>query len=215
MVAVPIKPEYGPTLGRLLSPRWRAASRRTRGLVIAASLALLVLLLAAALTLENAKYSHGGARPFSFSYRGLYRVAPEPGEYVKITRRKDGRVSDSFAVRPLLLPPYSGGLSGELALFAASYIRTLEGRYRDFVLRGEGKTRVNTVPAYNVEYTALVEGHTMWGRDVLLLPQRPRARRGVEIVMLTSPSADRQVTSPLEVASEGVLLRPLKTFTLG
>jgi hypothetical protein len=215
VVAVPIKPEYGPTLGRLLSPRWRAASRRTRGLVIAASLALLVLLLAAALTLENAKYSHGGARPFSFSYRGLYRVAPEPGEYVKITRRKDGRVSDSFAVRPLLLPPYSGGLSGELALFAASYIRTLEGRYRDFVLRGEGKTRVNTVPAYNVEYTALVEGHTMWGRDVLLLPQRPRARRGVEIVMLTSPSADRQVTSPLEVASEGVLLRPLKTFTLG
>jgi hypothetical protein len=215
VVAVPIKPEYGPTLGRLLSPRWRAASRRTRGLVIAASLALLVLLLAAALTLENAKYSHGGARPFSFSYRGLYRVAPEPGEYVKITRRKDGRVSDSFAVRPLLLPPYSGGLSGELALFAASYIRTLEGRYRDFVLRGEGKTRVNTVPAYNVEYTALVEGHTMWGLDVLLLPQRPRARRGVEIVMLTSPSADRQVTSPLEVASEGVLLRPLKTFTLG
>ena len=33
MGAVPIKPEYGPTLGRLLSPRWRAASRLVRGLV--------------------------------------------------------------------------------------------------------------------------------------------------------------------------------------
>jgi hypothetical protein len=33
--------------------------------------------------------------------------------------------------------------------------------------------------------------------------------------MLTSPTANAQVTSPLEVASEGVLLKPLKTFTLG
>jgi hypothetical protein len=37
----------------------------------------------------------------------------------------------------------------------------------------------------------------------------------VSIVMLTSPTANAQVTSPSEVASAGVLLRPLKTFTLG
>jgi hypothetical protein len=37
----------------------------------------------------------------------------------------------------------------------------------------------------------------------------------VIIVMLTSPTADAQVTSPSEVASAGVLLRPLKTFALG
>ena len=29
-VAVPMKSEYGPTLGRLLAPRWRAASRAAR-----------------------------------------------------------------------------------------------------------------------------------------------------------------------------------------
>ena len=40
MMAVPMKPEYGPTLGRLLSPRWRAASPTLRGLVIAAGLGL-------------------------------------------------------------------------------------------------------------------------------------------------------------------------------
>jgi hypothetical protein len=33
--------------------------------------------------------------------------------------------------------------------------------------------------------------------------------------MLTAPKANPQVTSPLEVASTGVLLRPLTTFTLG
>lgn len=213
---MPIKPEYGPTLGRLLSPRWRATSRLVRRTVIVAVVGLLALVLAAALSLLNAKYSHGGKVPFSFSYRSLYRVAPDPGGYVKVQRhRSDGRVEDSFAVEPLELPPYSGGLSGELPLYAAGYIRGLRAHYVDFVLRAEGKTRVNTVPAYDVLYTALVDGQAMWGRDVLLLPDRPGVREGVDIVMLTSPTASSQVTSPLEVASAGVLLKPLKTFTLG
>ncbi|HMH46427.1 MAG TPA: hypothetical protein VK538_01820 [Solirubrobacteraceae bacterium] len=216
MSALPIKPEYGPTLGRLLAPRWRAASPLMRVFVLASIAALVALAIGAFLTLENAHFSRSGKLPFSFSYRGLYRAAPGPGEYVKLERHaSDGRLEDSFAVRPLLLPPYTGALTGELPLYAAGYIRTLRGRYERFVLRGEGKTRVNAVPAYQVLYTAVVKGRTMYGRDVLLLPQRPGAREGVEIVMLTSPTANAQVTSPLEVASEGVLLKPLKTFTLG
>jgi hypothetical protein len=216
MAAVPIKPEYGPTLGRLLSPRWRASSPSIRRMVTVAGALLVALVLAAALSLLNAKYSHGGQVPFSFSYRSLYRVAPDPGGYVKIQRhRADGRLEDSFAVEPLTLPPYSGSLSGELPLYAAGYIRGLKARYVGFTLRLEGKTRVNTVPAYQILYTALVEGQTMWGRDVLLLPDRPGVRAGVDIVMLTSPTASPQVTSPLEVASAGVLLKPLKTLTLG
>jgi hypothetical protein len=216
MVAVPMKPGYGPTLGRLLSPRWQAASPLARGLVIAAGVGLLALLVGAALTLENASFSHGGKLPFSFAYRSLYRVAPDQGGYVKVQRRRsDGALEDSYAVEPLLLPAYSGEVSGELPVYASGYIRALRQRDVGFVLRGEGKTRVNAVPAYQVLYTALVEGRTMYGRDVLLLPERQGAREGVDIVMLTSPTANSQVDSPLEVASTGVLLRPLKTFTFG
>lgn len=216
MVAVPIKPEYGPTLGRLLSPRWRAASPWARALVRVVAVGAIALAIGAFLTLENAHYSRGGRVPFSFSYRGLDRVAAAPGEWVRLERRApDGRLQDSYSVRPLRLPPYSGSLSGELPLYAAGYIRMLRGHDADFVLRGEGKTRVNTVPAYQVVYTTRVAGDTMFGRDVLLVAQRPGAREGVNIVMLTSPTANAQVSSPLEVASEGVLLKPLKTFTLG
>jgi hypothetical protein len=216
MAAVPIRPEYGPTLGGLLSPRWRVASPLVRGLVRAGVVGLLALLLATFLTLENAHYSHGGSVPFGFSYRGLYRVDPAPGQFVRIERhRADGRLEDSFAVEALTLPPYSGWQTGELALYGAGYVEQLRDRDRGFVLRAEGKTRVNAVPAYQVIYTTTVEGHEMYGRNVLLLPQRAGARRGVKIVMLTSPTANTQVTSPLEVASEGVLLRPVKTFTLG
>ncbi len=84
MVAVPMKSQYGPTLGQLLSPRWRAASPLARGLVIAACVGLLALLVGAGLTLENSTYSHGGRVPFSFSYRNLFRVKPDPGEFVKM-----------------------------------------------------------------------------------------------------------------------------------
>jgi hypothetical protein len=216
MVAVPMKPEYGPTLGRLLSPRWRAASPLARATVIAAVVGLLALLLGAALTLENASYSHGGTVPFSFAYRSLYRVAPDPGGYVKVQRHSsDGELEDSYAVEPLSLPPYAGELSGELPLYASAYIRALGQRRAGFVLRGEGKTRVNGVPAYQVLYTAIIAGRSMYGRDVLLLPEREGVREGVDIVMLTSPTANSQVDSPLEVAGTGVLLRPLKTFSFG
>jgi hypothetical protein len=216
MAAVPIKSEYGPTLGDLFSPRWRAASPLVRGLGRIAIVALLALALIVFLTLKNAHYSHGGSMPFSFSYRGLYRVHPAPGQFVRIERhRADGLLEDSFAVEALTLPPYSGWQTGELAVYAAGYVRQLRARDSRFVLRAEGKTRVNAVPAYQVIFTTTVDGQEMYGRNVLLLPQRSGARRGVKLVMLTSPTANAQVTSPLEVASEGVLLRPVKTFTLG
>jgi len=213
--ALPIKRDYGPTLGQLLSPRWRAASRTTRALATAAAAGLLVLALALPLALENAHYSRGGEVPFSFSYRGLYRALPDVGGYVKVEHLgNDGRLEDSFAVAPLRLEPYAGWLVGELPVFASSRIAGLAARYPNFVLRAEGKTRVNTVPAYQVIFTATVGGQTIFGRDVLLFAQRTNVRKGVEITMLTTPTASRQVSSPLEVASAGLLLRPLKTFTL-
>ncbi len=212
MATIPLKPQYGPTLGTLLAPRWNAAPRAVRGLVRAAGVGIVVLAVAVALTLWPATYSHGGAAPFHFSYRGLYRTTPGPGEYVRIERRAAGRPEDSFAVSPLHLPPYAGGLSGELPLYASGYIGELGRKFSHFVLRGEGKTRVNTVPAYNIFYTARIEGREMYGRDVLLLPERSGARDGVAIEMLTLPSAG--VTSPLEVATAGVLERPVETFTI-
>jgi hypothetical protein len=215
MPAIPLKPEYGPTLGRLLAPRWHAASRLVQAILAVAGVALLALLVGGALTLENAHYSHGGPAPFSFSYRGLYRTAPSPGEYVQVRGPARGPPRNSFAVGPLELPPYTGGLSAELPLYAASYIDGLRRRYTGFVLRGEGKTRVNTVPAYDIAYTALIEGRTYYGRDVLLLPERTGARAGVHIVMLSSPTANSQVNSPLLVGTAGVLERPLETFTFG
>lgn len=220
MAALPMKPEYGPTLGRLLAPRWRAASRLARAAAIAAGVAVLAALVAATLTLENASYSHGGRVPFSFSYRDLYRTAPEPGGYVRIQSRwPDGALTYSYAVDPLLLPAYSDELTAEMPVYATGFIRAFGRRFRDFELRGEGKTKLaNTLTAltgYQVLFTTDVEGQTMYGRAVLLLPPRARAREGVVMVMLTAANASAQIAAPMEVGTTGVLMKPMKSFTFG
>jgi hypothetical protein len=217
MAAAAMKPEYGPTLGRLLAPRWNAAPRALRAAVIGGGVALVALAVGAGLTLENARFSYAGSVPFSFSYRDLYRVAPEAGGYVRVQSRfADGALKYSYAVDPLRLPPYEGELTGEIPLYATGFIRALSARERDFELRGQGKSRIsNTMTGYQVVYTAVVEGREMYGRDVMLLPSTPGARAGVVIVMLTALNATTQVTSPMEVGETGVLLRPLKTFSFG
>jgi hypothetical protein len=214
MAAVPVKPEYGPTLGRLLAPRWRAASRSARVALIVGGTLLAAVLVAAALALVNPTYGRGGRVPFHFSYRDLYRTTPGPGQFVAVQRlRADGRLRDSLAVGPLRLPAYSGEPSAELPVYTAGLIGGLRRRYQHFALRAEGKSTVNSVPAYNVYFSAREDGEAVYGRQVLLLPERRGARDGLSITLLTVPSSSTR--SPLEVASIGVLAEALKSFTLG
>src|ERR1700689_3570143 len=203
MHAVPLKPQYRPTLAQLLAPAWGRASRAVRIVLVLVGVGLVLGAAGLALTLLPAHYSYGGGPvPFSFSYRGLYSTAPDGGGYVKVVRRTpSGPLLDSYAVAPVELPPYSGYPSGELPLYATTYIRALAAEYPGFQLQGEGKTRVNSVPAYNIYYYARVRGRTMYGRNVLLVAERPGTRRGLAITMLTAPDAAPQVTAPLLVAS--------------
>jgi len=81
LAVVPIKPEYGPTLGRLLSPRWRAASPLTRAAVSILAVAAVAAIVAGVLELLNAQFFRGGRVPFSFSSRILYLVPSDSGGY--------------------------------------------------------------------------------------------------------------------------------------
>jgi hypothetical protein len=212
MTPLPIKPQYGPTLGRLLEPRWRALSRNARTIAIAIGVCLLAGAVALVLSLLDAEYSHGGRVPFSFKYRGLYRAAPAQGGYVRVALSPGGRLLDSYEVAPLRIAGYSGSVTGELPLLASTYEQTLERRFKSVRLEGEGKTRISsTLAGYQVLYRAEVSGRTLFGRDVMLLPSSSGVREGVVIEMLSAEPAS--VSRP--VASSGLLERPLKTFAFG
>ena len=212
MASIPLKPQYGPTLSKLLEPRWRSAAPATRVLTVAVLIGLLAVAIGVALALLDSSYSQGGRVPFSFKYRGLYRTATEPGDYVTLVRTSHGLLDDSFSVAPLALPPYRGQASGELPLFASGYAAALARRFPRFRLEGEGKTRISsTLAGYDVLYSGLVDGRTMYGRNVMLLPGGHGVREGVVLEMLSSEPA----TISLPVASSGVLETPLKTFSFG
>jgi len=209
MASIPLKPQYGPTIGRLLEPRWRSTTPRVRGLVRVLAVALLALLVAAVLTLLDARYSHGGPVPFSFEYKGLYKTTPDPGGYVKVAHSIHGRLQSSYAIAPLVVGRYQGSVTGELPLAATHYTHTLAARFSGFRLEGEGKTRISsTLAGYQVLYSALLDGRKIYGRDIMLLPNRRDAREGVVVEMLSAEPAS--VAKP--VASSGVLETPLKTF---
>jgi hypothetical protein len=212
MASIPLKPQYGPSMGSLLEPRWRALAPGARALATAAGVGGLALTIAIALSLLDASYSQGGAVPFGFEYRGLYKTAPNPGGYVKVARSSGARLQDSYAVAPFSIGPYAGGVTGELPLAAAVYTRQLAARFPDFRQEGEGKTRISsTLAGYEVLYTARVNGQKLYGRDVILIPPRRGAREGVVVEMLSDEPAS--ISKP--VASSGVLETPLKTFEFG
>jgi hypothetical protein len=212
-VRVPLQPQFGPTLGQLLAPRWRRARLATR-LAVALGCALaLVAGVTVVLNLLDTRFTHRGRVPFSFSYKGLSRTKADPGGYVKVARRSgDGRLEDSYAVAPLSLPGYGGSVTGVLPLAAARYAGRLARRFAGFRLEGEGKTKISaSLSGYALSYSALVEGRKLYGRDVMLVPERPAQREGVVVEMLSAEPAT--VTKP--VASGGVLEKPLKSFSFG
>lgn len=212
MTSIPLKPQYGPTLGRLLEPRWRSAAASVCALVTAACIGLLALMVALVLSLLNASYSRPGAVPFSFEYRSLYETPPNPGGYVKVARSSGGKLEDSYAVAPIAIAPYRGSVTGELPLAAAAYTRTLATRFPAFRLEGEGKTRISsTLAGYQMLYSTLSGGQKLYGRDVILIPPHHGASKGVVLEMLSSEAAS--ISKP--VASAGVLETPLKTFAFG
>jgi hypothetical protein len=215
-MAIPVKPEYGPTLGRLLEPRWRAGPPMLRALTYAALVALVALAVAVFLHFRPSSFSHGGPVPFHLHYRGLTREPAGPGEYLRLAGRDaDGSFKYSYVAEPLRLPPYAGLSTGELALYASRYIRTRTKQLQGFELEGEGKTRVNGIGGYEVLYTATVEGKAVFGRDVMLLPERPAVREGVTLVLMAAQDASKEVAEASEVASTEPLLRPVKTFAFG
>jgi hypothetical protein len=213
MASLQVRRGLGPTLPELLAPRWRAASRGRRAAAVALAVGVLAVLAGGALTLLNSRYSHGGRAPFSFSYRGLWRVPAAPGEYVRLQSPRHGTPHQLFAVRPLVLPPYQGSQTAALPLYVGNYLQTLPRLYANYSFFAEGKIRINGQNAYQVQYYLTVGGRRQFGRDVLFLPQRAGAREGAIAVLHTVPTA--KVKDPTTVGSFGALSVALHNFTIG
>ena len=220
MATSPVRPEFGPTLPELLGRRF-GWSVRTAALVVGGILALIV-----AGGIAKQAQSDGSVRavvkaPVAFNLRydpgQLDRVTPAGNQSLRLVTRTGDPNPSSVIVAPARLAPYVGDdPSVALPIFAGQLIEQLQRSDPKFVLRGEGRARVNSQPGYQIQYLTELGGRVMYGRRVLLFPdprELPGAREGADVTLLAARS--KVVTHPDDVGSNGVTKLPYRSFRLG
>lgn len=152
--------------------------------------------------------------PFNFRYtEGLEPAAPQGDERLRLEARRGDLFVQSFAVSPLRLPAYRGDVGGTLPVFAAGEIEALRGRFAEFELIQDSKTRVNEVSGHVILFRARLGERRLYGRQVLLPEPVAGTRDGVRLLLLATPAGG--VSRASEVGIRGVVKRPFRTFRFG
>lgn len=211
-----VRPEFGPTLPELAGPAWRRLPRAARvGVALGAGVLLVAL---AALALRGGEDRRTvvvrGEPTFNLVHpAALERVDPQAGELLRLERRADGRVTQRLTVRAVRVPAYRGDIGGLLPAFASRLVDAAERTDPAFVLRGEGRIRVNELPGYAYLFQTRVGGRTTYGRRLLLFAEEPGVRLGADVLLLAERS--ESVPRADAVGSNGALKTALRSFRFG
>ena len=115
------------------------------------------------------------------------------------------------------IAPFAGDdASLHLPILFSGVIAEMQRRDPHFILRAEGKARVNSQPGYQVQFQTSRGGRMFYGRRTFLFPDprnEPGAREGGDITLLAARS--KVVTNPDDVGSNGVTKLPYRSFRLG
>lgn len=214
-----VQPRFRPTLSDLLGPHWRALPRALRVAIVAvvaviAVVAVVGLYAAVRPTAGRHVVVVPGAHAVNFLYVSpLHRVAPQRGQLVALSTPAGASEPQRFAVRPLTLPPYSGDPGGALVLYSVKLERYLEAEHPGLIIRDEGRSRINMAPGYQVTFQTREGGRTVFGRDIMIVPDQNGARVGavLEMISVLSP----HVPKADELGSVNPLKLSLRSFRLG
>src|SRR5215213_1280195 len=120
-----VLPEYGPSVPELIRRRFGL-----RALWVVGGVAVLIVLAFVSLVALTGggltSFEHRSAPAFTLLYpaRRVHRVAPRPGELVRLTSRR-GKLRIAITARRLTLPPYRGSVAGLLPIYADRQIGPL------------------------------------------------------------------------------------------
>lgn len=210
-----VREEFGPTLPELVGRRLGVRTR-TVWLALAAIGAVAVVVVAWLALRPDPNQSTVVVRePVSYNLifpDALQRVAPRSGETLRLQSRSGP--PQSFVVHPLRLQPYKGDVSAALTFLSARLIDEMRAQYQDFVWRGDGRVNINKQPGYQIIFQAHVDGHTTYGRRVLLVAKPdPPPREGVDLTILAARAPS--VPNLDSVGATGALKTAYRSFRFG
>jgi hypothetical protein len=211
-----VLPEFGPTLPELAGPRWRTLPRAARiALAVVAALVLVVVLWR--LVAGDGRTAVVVSAPVAFNLtydpEQLERAAPGAGASLRLVTPPADPDPEQVTVAPARLPAYRGDINGILPVYAAGVIREMRRADPSFVLRSEGRTRVNRQPGYQIQFQTRRDGRTAYGRRTFLFADEPAQREGADILLeaVRSPS----IPNVDAVGSNGPTKLPYRSFRLG
>jgi hypothetical protein len=211
-----VRPEFGPTLPELAGPRWRALSRGGQAVAVVVAL-LVVALLLWRTTGGDDRTTVVIAHPLAFNLvyddAKLDRVVPPRGASLLLRTPASDPDPESVTVAPVRVPAYRGDIAGVLPLYAATVIRRMEQADPQFILRSEGRTRINRQPGYQIQYQTRRGGRTTYGRRTFLFADEPAQRDGADINLLAARSPSMPNVDA--VGSNGPTKLPYRSFRLG
>jgi hypothetical protein len=214
-----VRPEFGPTLPELLGPRIRALPRAVRvALAVVAAFVLVALVYVVRRDTQDTRPQAVVREPIAYNLiypAPLVRVRPRSGETLRLETPRGTKAPQSFAVRPLRLPPYHGDSTGILTLMSANMITRMRAQYPGFVWRGDGRVSYNRQPGYEILFQARIGGRTTYGRRTMLVPGTDAPpREGVDITMLAARSTAIPRVDAVGAAN-GALKTAIRSFRFG
>jgi hypothetical protein len=215
-VSSAVKPEFGPTLPELLGPRLRSWPRWGRFAFWGAIVFVVLVVLWALVLRGDGRTPVVVREPVAFNLLindKLVRVQPRAGESLRLQTPASDPDPESVVVRPVVLPAYTGDTSGVLPVYASALIERMRAADPNFILRSEGRARVNSQPGYQIQYQTSRGGRTVYGRRALLFVDEPGTREGADISLesVRSPS----IPNVDQVGSNGPTKLPYRSLRLG
>ena len=210
-----VREEFGPTLPELVG---RLLGVRTRAVWLAlAAIGAVAVAVVAWLSLRSDPNESTVVVREPVTYNLIYpdalrRVTPRSGETLRLESRSGP--PQSFVVHPLRLAPYKGDVTAALTFMSARLIDEMRGQYQDFVWRGDGRVNINKQPGYQIIFQAHVDGHTTYGRRVMLVAKPdPPPREGVDLTILAARSPS--VPNLDSVGATGALKTAYRSLRFG
>jgi hypothetical protein len=193
----PVRPEFGPTLPELLAPRMRAIGHaRLAALLVAGALAagaLALLIGGPGSTTDTVVVREPVAFNLVYDTARLERPQPPPGGVALMLRTPASDPDpETFTARPITLPAYSGDPAGVQPAVASGLIDQMRAADPAFILRAEGRTRINSQPGY---------------------PDEPGVRDGADVTVVSVRS--ETIPNVDAVGSNGPMKQPYRSFRFG